>query len=51
MYQGRSQDFGEGGAHRGGIRAQSACLLAAQRKKLEPEATPINNGVIMNLST
>ncbi len=50
-WQGRSQDIGEGGAHRGGIRAQSARLLAAQGTFLEREATRINNDVIMNLST
>ncbi len=48
QYQGRSQDFGEGGAQRWIERAQSARLPAAQRKIWEPEATPLNNYIIIN---
>ncbi len=39
--QGRSQDFGEGGAHRGAFTSRAAKIVV-------PEATPINNDVIIN---
>ena len=49
--QGVARILEKGVLKRGGIRVQSACLTAAQGKILEPEATSLNNDVIIAFST